>query len=144
MATTFVNNMTWVYGLRYEDTRATYRGKDFVDGSYGGMTSFDKDYGFLAPSLNLKIDLSDSQVARVGLFRSLVRPGFGQSRAGSVIDVEDNRISGGNPDLDPTTAWNFDLSYEWYLANTTFFSAGLFYKRIEDAIVEIDARNVTL
>src|SRR5690606_7628656 len=107
-------------------------------------TSVDNDYGFLAPSLNLKIDLSDTQVARVGVFRSLVRPGFGQSRAGWVVDVEDNEISGGNPELDPTTAWNFDLSYELYLDDNTFFSAGLFYKRIEDAIVEIDAQDVSL
>ncbi|HHX82832.1 MAG TPA: TonB-dependent receptor, partial [Pseudomonadaceae bacterium] len=144
MATTEVNNMTFVYGLRYEDTRATYRGKNFVDGNYEGLSVFNKDYGFWAPSVNLKIDLSDTQVARVGLFRSLVRPGFGQSRAGAVVDVEDNRISAGNPDLDPTTAWNFDLSYELYLSDDTFFSAGLFYKQIDDAIVEIDARNVSL
>src|SRR5690606_10235112 len=65
-------------------------------------------------------------------------------RAGWVVDVEDNEISGGNPELDPTTAWNFDLSYELYLDDNTFFSAGLFYKRIEDAIVEIDAQDVSL
>jgi TonB-dependent receptor len=144
MATTINENMTWIYGLRYEDTSATYRGKNFVDGNYDGASSFNNDYGFWAPSVNLKIDLSDTQVARVGLFRSLVRPGFGQSRAGSVVDVEDNRISGGNPALEPTIAWNFDLSYELYLDNSTFFSAGVFYKQIEDSIVEVDANNVTL
>lgn len=144
MGTTNVDNMTWIYGLRYEDTSATYRGKNFVDGNYEGPSSFSNDYGFWAPSVNLKIDLSDTRVARVGLFRSLVRPGFGQSRAGSVVDVEDNRISGGNPALDPTTAWNFDLSYELYLDNNTFFSAGVFFKQIEDAIVEVDASNVVL
>src|SRR5690606_15737176 len=120
----------WVYGLRYEDTRADYRGKAFVDGNYTGMTSFSKDYGFWAPSVNLKYDLSDTQVLRAGLFRSLVRPGFGQSRAGAVVDVEDNRISGGNPDLDSTRAWNLDLSYELYLDDATFFSVGVFYKKI--------------
>src|SRR5690606_6408545 len=52
--------------------------------------------------------------------------------------------SGGNPDLEPTTAWNLDLSYELYLDDATFFSAGVFYKRIEDAIVAVDARNVLL
>lgn len=144
MATTETDRMTWVYGLRYENTRNSYRGKDYVDGKYGGLSAVERDYGFLAPSLNLKVDLSDTQVARLGIFRSLVRPGFGQSRAGWVVDAEDNRISGGNPGLDPTTAWNLDLSYELYLDNDTFLSAGLFYKRIEDAIVEIDARNVEL
>lgn len=142
MATTATGNATWVYGLRYEDTRATYRGKSFVDGDYGGMTEFDNDYTFLAPSLNVKYDLSDTQVARLGIFRSLVRPGFNEARAGAVVDVEDNRIDSGNPALDPTQAWNFDLSYELYLGDRTFFSAGIFHKQIDDAIVEVDAQNI--
>lgn len=144
MATTEIGNATWVYGLRYEDTNATFRGKRFVDDVYGGMVSFDNDYGFWAPSLNIKFDLSDTRVARVGLFRSLVRPGFNESRAGSVVDVEDNRIQSGNPALDPTTAWNLDIGYEWYLSENTFVGAGIFHKRIQDSIAEVDAQNVTV
>jgi TonB-dependent receptor len=144
MATTEIGNATWVYGLRYEDTSATFRGKRFVDDVYGGMVSYDNDYGFLAPSLNIKFDLSDTQVARVGVFRSLVRPGFNESRAGSVVDVEDNRIESGNPALDPTQAWNLDIGYEWYLSEDTFVGAGIFHKRIEDSIVEVDAQSITV
>ncbi len=144
MATTAIGNATWVYGLRYEDTNATFRGKRFVDDAYGGMVSYDNDYGFWAPSLNIKFDLSDTQVARVGLFRSLVRPGFNESRAGSVVDVKDNRIQSGNPALDPTQAWNLDIGYEWYLTDDTFVGAGIFHKRIADSIVEVDATNLTV
>ncbi|HWK53864.1 MAG TPA: TonB-dependent receptor [Hyphomicrobiales bacterium] len=142
MATTTAAGATWVYGLRYEDTRASYRGKRFVDEVYEGIATFNNDYSFLAPSVNVKFDLSDTQVLRLGVFRSLVRPGFNESRAGSVVDVEDNRISSGNPALDPTKAWNFDVSYEWYLSEASFFSAGLFHKRIDGAIVEVDAQDI--
>jgi TonB-dependent receptor len=142
MATTERGNSTWVYGLRYEDTSATFRGKRFVDEVYGGMASYNNDYGFLAPSLNIKFDLSDTQVARFGLFRSLVRPGFNESRAGSVVDVEDNRIQSGNPGLDPMQAWNLDIGYEWYMTDDTFIGAGIFHKRIENSIVAVDAQNI--
>ncbi len=144
MATTQVGAVTYIYGVRYEDTQANYTGKLYDGDAFGGTVSYDKDYSFLAPSLNVKIDLTDDKVLRVGLFRSLVRPGFGESAAGAEIDLEDNEIDGGNPFLDPTTAWNLDLSYEWYLSPETFFSAGIFHKEIDDAILAIDAANITL
>ena len=140
MATTSAGNTTWIYGLRYEDTDTTYRGKAFADG-FAGFTSFSNDYGFLAPSLNVKMDLAADKVVRAGVFRSLVRPGFQESNAGAVVDTEDNEIEGGNPNLEPTTAWNFDLTYEYYLSDLTFFGAGLFYKSIDDAIVEVEAND---
>ena len=139
MATTTIDDATWVYGLRYEDTQTTYRGKNFDGDGFSGPVSFDNDYGFLAPSLNIKYNLADDQIVRFGAFRSLVRPGFQESSAGAVVDVEDNEISGGNPDLDPTTAWNMDLTYEYYLGLETFFGAGIFYKDLKDPIVEVES-----
>ena len=116
MATSLVGDATWIYGLRYEDTKTTYRGKNFDGNGFAGNVAYNNDYSFLAPSLNLKYALADDQLLRVGLFRSLVRPGFSQSRAGAFVNTEDNEIAGGNPNLDPTTAWNFDVSYEYYLS----------------------------
>ncbi len=144
MATTVTDNASWVYGLRYEDTRATHVGKSFDGNGFAGLVSLDNDYSFLAPSVNAKFSLSDNQLARFGVFRSLVRPDFQQSRAGAIIDVEDNRIKGGNPGLAPTSAWNLDLSYEHYLDSDTFFAAGLFYKSIEDSIVEVVSEDMPL
>lgn len=143
MATTVTSNATWVYGLRYEDTNTTYRGKGFDGDMFTGNTLFENNYGFWAPSLNVKFDVSNEQVVRVGLFRSLVRPGFQESNAGAIVNTEDNEIQGGNPNLDATTAWNFDLTYEHYLGNATFFGAGVFFKQIDDAIVEVEAEDTT-
>lgn len=139
MATTVLDDATWVYGVRYEDTDTTYRGKAFDDDGFAGFVSYDNDYSFFAPSLNIKYDLAEDQIVRFGAFRSLIRPGFQESNAGAIIDTEDNEIEGGNPDLDPTTAWNMDLTYEYYLGLETFFGAGIFYKSIEDPIVEVES-----
>jgi TonB-dependent receptor len=43
----------------------------------------------------------------------------------------------GNPELKPYDAWNVDLSAEWYLGNSGVLQAGVFYKRIEDFIVNV-------
>jgi TonB-dependent receptor len=144
MGTTNYDKATVVYGLRYEHTKANFAGKNFDGDVFTGRVSFDKDYGFLAPSLNVKYNLADDKIVRFGLFRSLVRPGFGESAAGAEINVDDNEIQGGNPGLEPIKAWNLDLSYEWYVDRETFFSTGLFYKRIEDSIIEVDATDVDL
>ncbi|MFT4861615.1 MAG: TonB-dependent receptor [Pseudohongiellaceae bacterium] len=141
MATTVTGGATWVYGLRYEDTATSYQGKAF-DGGFAGLTEFENNYDFLAPSLNVKFDLTENQLVRGGIFRSLVRPGFQESNAGAIIDTEDNQIEGGNPQLDPTTAWNFDFTYEYYIGTDTFFGAGLFYKALQDAIVAVEATDI--
>lgn len=140
MATTQWGDTTLIYGLRYEDTDTNYYGKAY-DGTYAGVTQFKNDYGFLAPSLNVKFNLADDQIVRVGVFRSMVRPGFQESAAGAIVDTEDNEIEGGNPSLNPTSAWNFDLSYEWYLSSGSFFGAGIFYKDLRDAIVAVESED---
>lgn len=144
MATTVTDSASWVYGLRYEDTSATHAGKRFDGDGFAGHVAFDNDYSFLAPSVNARFALSDNQLARFGLFRSLVRPGFEQSRAGAIIDVDDNEIEGGNPGLAPTSAWNLDLSYEHYLGEETFIAAGVFYKKIADSIVEVESDSLVM
>lgn len=144
MATTEFDDMVLVYGLRYEDTSTVYRGKQFDGSAFAGVVSYNNDYSFLAPSVNLRYNLADDQVLRFGVFRSLVRPGFGESSAGAEINLADNEIKGGNPGLQPTKAWNLDASYSWYINDETFFTAGLFYKRISDAIVEVNLTNAAV
>ena len=139
MMTTQTGPTNWIYGARYEHTSSSYAGKLFDGDTFAGHVSFDNDYGFLAPSLNIRHELNADQLIRFGVFRSLVRPGFQEARAGAEIDVEDNEISGGNPNLDATTAWNVDLSWEYYLGIETFVGAGVFYKRLYDPIVEVEA-----
>lgn len=77
-------------------------------------------------------------------YRSLVRPGFNESRASLIINVEDNEIEGGNPLLDPITAWNFDIGYEKYFGPESAAGFGFFYKKLEDAIYEVKSDNIVV
>lgn len=144
MGTTETDNLSIVYGLRYEDTNSIYRGNIFDGNGFGGASEFKRSYDFLAPSLNLKYAISENKIGRFSVYRSMVRPGFNESRAASIRDAEDNEIEGGNPGLEPTKAWSVDLSYEHYVSDATFFSAGVFYKSISDAIVQVSADDYSL
>ena len=44
----------------------------------------------------------------------------------------------GNPLLDPVESTNLDFSWEWYPGDVSAFSAGIFYKRIENFVVIAD------
>mgnify|MGYP002936579426 FL=1 len=49
----------------------------------------------------------------------------------------------GNPNLTPTLSYNFDLSGEYYFKSIGLVSAGLFYKKINDFIVDQRITNYT-
>lgn len=73
-----------------------------------------------------------------------MRPSFGQQAPRFLIEEnEDNERSGefGNPDLDPYKAWNFDATLEYYFAPQAVLQGGVFYKSIEDYIVEAEFEN---
>jgi TonB-dependent receptor len=145
MGTTTIDNATFVYGVRYEDTETTLMGKDVnADFDYQGVLTYEKNYGFAAPSLNIKYELDDTSLVRFAWYRSLVRPGFNESRASLIINVEDNEIEGGNPLLDPITAVNFDVGYEKYFGPESAAGFGFFYKELEDAIYQVQSANLVV
>lgn len=89
-------------------------------------------YTDVLPSVNVRYEMTDRVVARAAVSRSVVRPLF--EAVASRVAVEDNEASVGNPDLEPYSAWNYDLSLEYYPSEISVLSAGLFYKSIEDFI----------
>lgn len=97
-------------------------------------------YTNLLPSVNAKIDLQDDMVLRFATYQSLTRPtltelspstNIGQPRLQNLV------ASGGNPELEPFTADNWDLSYEWYYGHASYFSVAYFHKEVENFIVTL-------
>jgi TonB-dependent receptor len=89
--------------------------------------------------VNLRANVADDMVARFGAFRSLKRPSFGQLAPRFVIEENDeNEREGvfGNPDLEPFRAWNLDATLEYYFAPKAVLQGGLFYKSIDNFIVD--------
>lgn len=103
-----------------------------------GYTTLEGNYSYLLPSLDLSIDLSDEMVLRGSYGQSIGRPGWGDIQGGQTLS-QLARLDGGfgaqgNPDLEPLLSDNFDVSFEWYYAESSFLSAGYFRKNIDNYI----------
>ena len=94
-------------------------------------------YNNFLPSLNFKLNLTDRIIARAAFSKSLTRPDLYDLRP--VVSVNtlrplDLQASGGNPNLKPYLSDNYDLSFEWYFAQSSYASLGGFRKNIKDFV----------
>ncbi|MFQ3198735.1 MAG: iron complex outermembrane receptor protein, partial [Paraglaciecola sp.] len=98
------------------------------------------EYNDFLPSLNANLALNEEMILRLGVSRSLARPGLAAIAPGFNLTYSEDLDgfagtgSGGNPDLDPINSENFDLSYEWYYADASTLSVAYFYKDISTII----------
>ncbi len=155
-----LGSMPWFVniGARYVHTELTANGRQqqltdllsvlgdptiynavFANGGAPQATTQRSSYDYFLPSLNIKVNLTDQIVARFGASRSLTRPQIGDLAPRTNFDVTRPAsldASGGNPNLLPYTSNNFDLSLEWYPTPTTTLSAAIYYKSIDNFIVQ--------
>ena len=89
-----------------------------------------RSYDDVLPSVNLRFDLTDDIVLRLGASQTMSRPNTGALNGGIALDEAAGTASGGNPELDPARADSLDLSLEWYASETSLLSVGLFWKDV--------------
>jgi TonB-dependent receptor len=126
-------------GLRLESIEANYTGTEvryLEDGDYDQTLPLrgGKDDSLLLPSLHIKHSFSASHQLRGALTRSYARANVYDQVPYQLVLEEDLEIVRGNPEIELTTVWNADLSWESYLSETDLFSVGVFYKDMEDYI----------
>ena len=98
----------------------------------GTFSTIGRTYDYVLPSLTLRYDVMDDVVLRGSIARSLTRPELDKLSPRLSFDLADPpTASSGNPLLDPFTAWNFDLSAEWYISDLSAISVALFRKDID-------------
>ena len=130
-------------GIRHVSTDQTGRGTEFVNDVARSINEGMK-YENTLPSLNLNFQLSDGQVLRFGLGRSIARAPVDELRPNRSInlDVSGSPVftgSGGNPTLEPFEANYADLSYEYYFGDDALAAVAWFYKDVTTYIgVAID------
>ena len=91
-------------------------------------------YEHVLPSFNVRFDPRDDLVVRLSLAKVMSRPDFGRTRPNLSVQANNRTMRGGNAELDPTTGVQFDLAVEWYFADYSIFSVGLFTKDMEGFI----------
>ncbi len=119
------------------------------------VNSIDAGYEYLLPSFNMRWDLNDEMIIRFAASQAITPAdiaalnsnqatiaelGFvidGSTTPPAITDIVPGQLNvfGGNPNLEPIEATNFDLSYEWYFGSDGLFSASLFYKDLKNIIV---------
>lgn len=122
-----------------DDLDAEYDGTNtVVDGArvFSQAVSAKKSYTDWLPSINIRYNVTDEVVFRLGYYKTIVRPNLEQAAPRTLVEQGEGEVNGeaGNPLLDRQQAHNFDASLEWYPGNKSILSAGVFYKDISDLI----------
>lgn len=127
-------------GVRYAETKQLASGT-LTSGTTPVPVGYLKEYKNWLPSLNVKFDLRDDLVGRLSASRVVNRPNVTDSAPRISVSRDSPTASGGNPDLDPFLADQYDASLEWYPAPTTAVTAAVFVKTMDNYIT---AQNVTI
>ena len=121
------------FGLRYLQTDVTSVGNSItVDGDGNELVSQvtnTGDYDFILPRLNIVADVADDVVLRFGAGKDIRRPDFDDLSTSVTFSTSPNpNVAIGNPGLEPEEVTSFDLAAEWYFAEASVLSVGIFHK----------------
>jgi TonB-dependent receptor len=92
-------------------------------------------YTYWLPSVNLKLGLTDNFQVRLAGSKVLTRPESSYVRSYLDLSVDGNGqlvANVGNPFLKPATAWQFDITAEWYFSKVGSLTADVFYKNVKN------------
>ncbi len=129
----------------------------FMNGGTSAQADGDEHQNWL-PSLNIRFGLTEDMFIRFAASRALARPDMGlyknyigisrvgpNCESGTVTyevpgDCDSTPVSytpryegsAGNPRLEPTTADQLDLTWEWYFSDTGSVTAAVFYKKFKN------------
>jgi len=146
--------ITLVGGIRYEDTDVTASSLQLVTEEIVWLSSTEwsvnrapdatfsdepGDYEMYLPNLDISVDITDEMIARLSYSKSITRPNLSDMRGTTSLTDRpkpaERRGDQGNPDLDPFTSDNFDLSFEYYYSEGSYASIGYYRKQVENFIV---------
>ncbi|HYC01870.1 MAG TPA: TonB-dependent receptor [Azospirillaceae bacterium] len=135
------------FGVRFVHTDQTSSGSRDIAGSPFGApitpagnirpVSFEKTYNDWLPSANFAFDLTDDLVVRFAGSRVIARANYADLSTTLTTTNTVRSGDGGNPDLDPYRANNFDVSAEWYMNRTSLVAATAFYKDVGSYIFRV-------
>lgn len=144
--------LTLIPGVRVENTYDSTKAKIVNAASKitDGFNTFGKvNYTDVFPGLNAKYDVTKDLLLRGAVTTSIGRPNYPQlAPYVTVTDTSQTAtaVSIGNPNLKPYRSVNLDASVEFYPAQGSIISAGIFTKSIDNPIYSTTTlqNNVTL
>lgn len=88
------------------------------------------------PSFNIAWNISPDVVLRGAVSQVIAWAPYNQETPYTITNDSVLTATGGNPHLDPYKSNNFNLSAEWYFAPQSILAASVFYKDLQNYIVQ--------
>ncbi len=134
-------------GARYENTIIDYRAtvgqllkleneEWVVNDPREEITA--RSYHEWLPMLHLRYKFTDWFDVRLAATKTIARPNFSSLVPFQIIDDQNRIARKGNPELEHTTVWNYDIFLSFYAEKLGLFTIGGFYKELSN--VEYDSR----
>ncbi|TRZ43316.1 TonB-dependent receptor [Robertkochia solimangrovi] len=132
-----VNKWNVNLGLRYQndDINVDYN----VGNIPGRIGSSSKSYSNVYPSLNVKYTINEKNALRFASSKTITLPEFKEIAPFEYVS-QTGQVTRGNPDLEASTNYNFDLKWEFFPSSSQLISLATFYKLIEDPINKVQDR----
>lgn len=128
-------------GLRGYETELTSTGTANI-----GPISVSSEYSGVLPAFNAVLEVTDSFQIRAAAAQNINRPALASYAMNGTVSLDTTTnflsVNVGNPDLEPYTSDEFDLSVEWYFNDIGMVAAGVFYKDIDGFVVSQRLTNV--
>jgi TonB-dependent receptor len=118
-------------GVRVAQTKQVSAG--YADNGTAAIpVRYEKTYTDVLPTANFVLELSDNLQARVAVAKVITRPSLADLAPRLTLNSSGTVLTavGGNPELKPFEAWQYDATLEWYFAPGSALIAGAFYKDI--------------
>lgn len=142
--------LTVLGGVRVEQTETRYAANELITtgGTFAGTyrrVAGGRDYTNVLPGLHVTWRPTERAAMRFAWTNTISRPDYADLAPRRVFDaiesaagsgIFDGSLGGGNPNLKPYEAMNFDLSLEYYLRETGIVSVGVFHKEIDNPVFE--------
>mgnify|MGYP001165197136 FL=1 len=123
-----------------DNTEDEFQTVSVVGGSFGGVET--NSFTNVLPSVNITFELDEEKLLRFAAYKAIARPDVRQMTAAlslsedSQFDSAEDTIgqlisAAGNPFLEPLEATNLDISWEWYISDTSFMSIAAYWKELK-------------
>jgi hypothetical protein len=127
----FNPKLTAIVGARFEKVvQEVSYDTNIATSNLDGISKIDETY--LLPNLNLKYNLNEKSIFRAAGSMTYTLPQFKEVAPFKYQDISFS--SQGNPGLQPSKNYNFDLKWEFYPESDEIFAITGFYKQIDNPI----------
>ncbi|MET3537082.1 TonB-dependent receptor plug domain-containing protein [Chryseobacterium limigenitum] len=120
----------FLLGARYENDMTLIR---FSAQGAANKTNLDKQRNLFLPSISIKKALNSKNNLRFAFSKTVTRPVLIETMDIDYINP-DNETIRGNPNIENSDNYNFDLKWEYFPSTKEMFAVNLFAKRINNAI----------